>query len=168
MNKHKDMYSQEADLKKHNVNPNSRNNTPLLQRVSHIWDVILKAVDLELFRHMQLRQVNTRSFLCRWVRPLLFGQFGIAETLAVWDNIFLQFFIKKEGHFDHLDFLCAAMLIYLREITLNKESSLQIMQIYEKFPTVNGTYFQELISLSWTLRELYDEILTTGAGSPSL
>jgi len=87
---HKEMFRQESDLKKHNINPNSRNNTPLLQRVSHIWDVVLKAVDLELFRHMQLRQVNPRSFLCKWVRPMLFGQFGIQELLSVWDNIFLH------------------------------------------------------------------------------
>lgn len=136
------MFSNESDSKKHQINPNSRNNTPLLHRISHIWDIVLKAVDLELFRHMQIRQVNPRVLLSKWIRPLFYGQFDITELLAVWDNIFLQSMMNPDGNLEHLNFVCEAMLIYLRDIALNKESSLQIAQIYEKFPTVNGTYLQ--------------------------
>lgn len=66
--------------------------------------------------------------------------------------------IKKEGGFEQqLDFVCLAMIIYLRDIALNKESSLQIVQIYERFPTIDGTYLEELLNLSWALQDVYEE-----------
>lgn len=75
MLRHKDMFLKEND-RKTNVNPNSRNNTPILQRIGHLWDILLKAADLELFRHMRLMEVNPRSFLSKWLKTILLSQFG--------------------------------------------------------------------------------------------
>jgi hypothetical protein len=87
---------------------------------------------------------------------MLYGQFGFTELMIIWDNILLQGMLNPQGMLEHLDYCCLAMLIYLRDITLNKESSIHIIQIYEKFPTVTGAYLRELINLSWMIRDLYE------------
>lgn len=63
------MFKTEADLaKKGYINPNSKNNTPILQRIINLMDHKLKSLDLELFRAIKLQDVQTKSFLLRWIR----------------------------------------------------------------------------------------------------
>ena len=50
------------------INPNTKNNTPLLQRILTLIDQRLKATDLELFRIIKLQDVKTKTFLLRWIR----------------------------------------------------------------------------------------------------
>lgn len=65
----KDMYKEGLDEKvKGNVNPNSKNNSPILQRIIQIQDHKLKSLDLELFRILKLQDVKTKTFLLRWIR----------------------------------------------------------------------------------------------------
>jgi hypothetical protein len=65
----KDMYKEGLDGKiKGNVNPNSKNNSPILQRIIQIQDHKLKSLDLELFRILKLQDVKTKTFLLRWIR----------------------------------------------------------------------------------------------------
>ena len=69
MNIQQDMFRTEADSSlKGNINPNSKNNTPILQRIINLIDHKLKALDLELFRAIKLQDVQTKSFLLRWIR----------------------------------------------------------------------------------------------------
>lgn len=64
-----EMFKTEADLaKKGYINPNSKNNTPILQRIINLMDHKLKSLDLELFRAIKLQDVQTKSFLLRWIR----------------------------------------------------------------------------------------------------
>ncbi len=63
------MYKTETDSNlKGVINPNSKNNTPILQRVQNIIDQKLKALDIQLFRNIKLFQVQTKTFLLRWIR----------------------------------------------------------------------------------------------------
>ena len=63
------MYKTEADQEiKTKVNPNSKNNTPILQRIMQIKDHKLKHMDLDLFRIIKLQDVQTKSFMLRWIR----------------------------------------------------------------------------------------------------
>lgn len=67
----KDMYKESLDSKiKGNVNPNSKNNSPILQRIIQIQDHKLKSLDLELFKTLKLQDVKTKTFLLRWIRCL--------------------------------------------------------------------------------------------------
>jgi hypothetical protein len=50
------------------INPNSKNNTPILQRIINITDHKLKTLDLELFRAIKLQDVKTKTFLLKWIR----------------------------------------------------------------------------------------------------
>lgn len=52
------------------INPNSKNNSPILQRISQLEDHKLKILDIELYRALKLQDVKTKSFLLRWIRCL--------------------------------------------------------------------------------------------------
>ena len=69
MNIQQDMFRTEADSSLNgNINASSKNNTPILQRIINLIDHKLKALDLELFRAIKLQDVQTKSFLLRWIR----------------------------------------------------------------------------------------------------
>ena len=40
---------------------------------------------------------------------------------------------------------------------MNKDSALLITQLYQKFPTINGSYLLELINLSWMVKDIGEE-----------
>ena len=64
-----EMYSEETESSlKGNINPNSKNNTPILQRIINLTDHKLKTLDLELFRIIKLQEVKTKTFLLKWIR----------------------------------------------------------------------------------------------------
>jgi hypothetical protein len=52
------------------LNPNSKMNSPILQRISQIEDNKLKILDIELYRALKLQDVKPKSFLLRWIRCL--------------------------------------------------------------------------------------------------
>lgn len=88
----KEMFKTETDSdKKGLINPNSKNNTPILMRISQIQDHKLKALDLELFRILKLQDVKTKTFMLRWIRCLHTREFGIDQSLFIWDSVFLDY-----------------------------------------------------------------------------
>ncbi len=87
----KDMYKENLDDDvKGLVNPNSKNNSPILQRIIQIQDQKLKSTDLELFRVLKLQDVKTKTFLLRWIRCMHTREFGLVNSLFIWDSIFLD------------------------------------------------------------------------------
>lgn len=152
------MYKTETDSNlKGVINPNSKNNTPILQRIITIIDHKLKALDIELFRTIKLQNVVTKSFLLRWIRCMHTREFTLESSLLIWDSIFLEFHEStstSKQQFDFIDVMCVAMFVYMRSLALNKESSSEILQIYQKYPNLTkGNYLEELISLAWSLSD---------------
>lgn len=50
--------------------------------------------------------------------------------------------------------MCVAMFVYMRSVALTRETSYEILQIYQKYPSLKkGGYLEELISLAWSLCE---------------
>ncbi len=69
MNIQHEMYSEETETSlKGYINPNSKNNTPILQRIINLTDHKLKTLDIELFRIIKLQDVKTKTFLLKWIR----------------------------------------------------------------------------------------------------
>lgn len=78
MNVQQEMYRTEADSSlKGVINPNSKNNTPILQRIITITDHKLKTLDMELFRAIKLQDVQTKTFLLRWIRCMHTREFSL-------------------------------------------------------------------------------------------
>ena len=78
MNVQQEMYKTEADSTlKGVINPNSKNNTPILQRIITLIDQKLKLLDIELFRTIKLQDVQTKTFLLRWIRCMHTREFSL-------------------------------------------------------------------------------------------
>jgi hypothetical protein len=139
------------------VNPNSKNNSPILQRIIQIQDQKMKALDLELFRILKLQDVKTKTFLLRWIRCLHTREFGLVNSLIIWDSIFLDAFespnSKSKHQYEFVDAMCLAMFIYLRTVVLTRETANEILQIYQKYPQLEGHFLTELVTLAWSVCE---------------
>lgn len=107
---------------KDQINPNSKNNSPILKRIVTLTDLRLKAIDLQLFRILKLQDVKTKTFLLRWIRCLHTREFGLQPSLPVWDSILLEAYespLSRNAHqFLFVDAMCIAMFVYLRAIVL--------------------------------------------------
>jgi hypothetical protein len=47
--------------------------------------------------------------------------------------------------------MCLAMFIYLRAVVLTRETSNEILQVYQKYPQLEGQYLFDLIRLAWSV-----------------
>lgn len=99
-----DMYKTDADQGiKNKVNPNSKNNTPILQRIIQIKDIKLKNMDMELFRIIKIQDVQTKSFMLKWIRCMHTREFSLENSFIIWDSIFLEYWesptSKLKGQF---------------------------------------------------------------------
>jgi TBC1 domain family protein 5 len=153
------MFSTETDTSlKGVINPNSKNNTPILQRIITLIDQKLKALDLDLFRTIKLQDVQTKAFLLRWIRCMHTREFSLESSFDIWDSIFLDYnecpASREKNQFEFIDAMCVAMFIYIRHLALSRESAYEITQVYQKYPKLEkGKCLAELISRAWTLSE---------------
>lgn len=46
--------------------------------------------------------------------------------------------------------MCLAMFIYMRSLVLTRETANEILQIYQKYPQLEGQDLAALISLAWS------------------
>ena len=53
--------------------------------------------------------------------------------------------------FEFVDAVCISMFIYLRSIVLTLETTNEIMQVYQKYPQLDGQYLQELLGVAWSV-----------------
>jgi hypothetical protein len=136
------MYKTETDTSlKGVINPHSKNSTPILQRIIILIDQKLKSLDIELFRTIKLQDVQTKTFLLKWIRCMHTREFGLENSFLIWDSIFLNFcestvpkVPKERIQFDFIDSMCVAMFRQLRSVALSRETSTEITQLYQKFP----------------------------------
>ena len=83
------MFRLESETK-NTRNPKSKINSPILERITKLSDVTLKNIDLELFRHIKLMDVQMRTFLLRWIRCIHTLEFELTDSFPLWDNILLE------------------------------------------------------------------------------
>ena len=93
-----------------------------------------------MFRILKLQDVQTKTFLLRWIRCMHTREFSLECSFVIWDSIFLDYYewpgSKEKGQFEFIDAMCLAMFIYMRSIVLTRESSYEILQIYQKYPQI--------------------------------
>jgi len=109
------------------VNPNSKNNSPILQRIIQLQDHKLKALDLDLFRIIKLQDVRTKTFLLRWIRCMHTREFGLFNSLPIWDSILLDAYespnSRRRNQYEFIDAMCLAMFIYMRPLVFTRETA---------------------------------------------
>lgn len=84
-------------------------NSPIVDRSRRIHDEYLGGVDPELANHLQVIQILPQIFLLRWIRLLFGREFGLEDTLSIWDVLF------AEGlSLSLVDMTCLAMILRIR------------------------------------------------------
>lgn len=49
------------------------------------------------------------------------------------------------------------MLMYLRDVALKKDTSFSILQLFQKYPKVEGKNLRKLVELAWSVKESLDQ-----------
>ena len=137
------MFRLESETK-NTRNPKSKINSPILERITKLSDVTLKNIDLELFRHIKLMDVQMRTFLLRWIRCIHTREFELADSFPLWDNILFEWYENptKNGDLQFIECSSLAMLVYLRDLALSKDKGYEVLQLYQKYPKVQGNYLK--------------------------
>ena len=100
----------------------------VLRRCHRIHHRFLQVIDVELYRHLESQSVEPQMYLQRWLRCLLSRELTLAHTLIAWDAMFAALGLGIEnrnevltgplnasGEVVLLDFICVAMLVFVRK-----------------------------------------------------
>lgn len=89
---------------------------PILARISKIQDITLKMVDIDLFRHLKLLNVEFQPFMIRWIKCMFTREFDLYETFKIWDSIFLDYYQNPANNdFALIDGICISMICFIRK-----------------------------------------------------
>lgn len=103
---HNDLVNQDKS-KEHNV-------SSILRRCHKVHHQLLQTIDRELFAYIESRKTEPQMYLQRWLRCMLSREFNLADTLELWDAIFAVYGLEPEKDLVLLDYLCIAMIIFVR------------------------------------------------------
>mmetsp|Transcript_33014 Transcript_33014/g.32720 ORF Transcript_33014/g.32720 Transcript_33014/m.32720 type:complete len:369 (-) Transcript_33014:43-1149(-) len=166
-NKKNNLFSWDAELE-HNelVNQDKTfhdNASTILKRCHLIHHRLLKAIDMELYNHLERQKIEPQMYLQRYLRCMLSREFTFADTLIIWDALFASFGVNVENrgeivtgkiHFDRelilLDFICVAMIVFVR-ISLLQSDGTGILRRLLKFPPVEDIHI--IIALGITYKD---------------
>jgi hypothetical protein len=118
--------------------------TPVVTKCRRIQHLVLKNKDLELYQHLESVKVEAQLYLLRWVRLLLGREFHLDDTLLVWDAIFAY-----SPDFSLVDYICVAMLIFIRSQLLDRDFSGCMTRLF-KYPPVEDVrlFIEQAINLA--------------------
>lgn len=83
--------------------------SPIIERSQNIQDECLGCVDPELAIHLKVIEILPQIYLLRWMRLLFGREFGLKDTLIVWDLLFSESLSSSL-----IDMTCVAMLLRIR------------------------------------------------------
>jgi TBC1 domain family protein 5 len=113
-----DLFTWDAE-KSHNdlVNQDKsqeQNVSSILRRCHKVHHQLLQSIDKELFNYIENKKTEPQMYLQRWIRCMLSREFNLADTLMLWDAIFAKYFLEPEKELALLDYLCVAMIVFVR------------------------------------------------------
>jgi len=76
--------------------------------------VLLKSYDPVLHNHLTRLGIEPQLYGLRWIRLLFGREFHVADVLKLWDAIFAD-----DPKLSIVDYVCLAMLLYLREYRIS-------------------------------------------------
>ena len=126
----------------------------VVARCDRMQHTLLRAKDYELYIHLQSQSIEPQLYSMKWIRLLLGREFHLEDVLLLWDAMFADHYdtLAKgsaqgggEGAsslpagggrgLELLEFLCLAMLIYIRSDLLGKDN-MGCLQRLMKYPPV--------------------------------
>jgi hypothetical protein len=120
------------------VQSNYTNNQPGLQKMMSKLEEIIKLLDPDLVKHLQLNEVSFMQFSFRWMNCYLMREFSLKLIIRLWDTYF-----SEENAFNtfHL-FVCACLLLNFGEKIKKLDFQDTIL------------YLQNLPTNNWTINDL--------------
>jgi TBC1 domain family protein 5 len=104
--------------------------TPIVRRCRRIHHVLLKSKDPRLYDHLVTCNIEPQLYGLRWLRLLFGREFHLQDLLVLWDAIFAY-----GRSLALVDYICVAMLIYIREQLLCMDEVTAMKRIL-KYPPV--------------------------------
>jgi hypothetical protein len=105
--------------------------TPVVSKCRRIQHVLLKNKDPELYDHLVALKIEPQIYLLRWVRLLLGREFhSLDDLMILWDAIFAH-----SPDLVLVDYICLAMLVFIREQLLERDSTGCLTRLM-KYPPV--------------------------------
>jgi hypothetical protein len=104
----------------------------------------VRAVDPDLWAHLDKCGVDPRFYSFRWLTLLVSQEFELPEVLRIWDS----FFADGE-RFDFHVYFCCAMLVCVRDTVLAGEFS-DILHVLQQYPV---TDVQHVLAVAHDLKE---------------
>ncbi|MES1912652.1 MAG: hypothetical protein MHM6MM_004889 [Cercozoa sp. M6MM] len=113
---------------------------PLQARCERMQRHLLPQVDKALSKHIEDSGVEPPVYALRWVRLLFAREFHLRDTACVWDVLFARWNYQEreetvDGDSDFLDYMCVALLCYIREQLIHGDYT-QCMRRLMKYPPV--------------------------------
>eukprot|EP00742_Colponemidia_sp_Colp-10_P005315 GILJ01005679.1.p1 GENE.GILJ01005679.1~~GILJ01005679.1.p1 ORF type:complete len:636 (-),score=103.04 GILJ01005679.1:97-1725(-) len=105
----------------------------VLQRCHDIYHKYLPFADKQLYDHLQKQGVEPQLFLLRWVRLLLGREFHLEDVMILWDAMFADY--NGEKQFSFVNYICVAMLIYVRTHLLSRDNTGCLQRLLKYPPT---------------------------------
>jgi len=107
---------------------------PVVQSCRRIQNQILKAKDPQLQAHLHELEIEPQLYSLAWVRLMLARQFHLDDVFMLWDAIFAY-----SEDVTLLEYICAAMLIYVRSQILERDYSMALKRLF-KYPPVEDVH----------------------------
>ncbi len=102
----------------------------IIAKSAEVQDTLLAKHDAQLARHMAQLGIEPQLYMIKWVKLLFGREFHFEDVLTLWDAVFAY-----DARNTLLDYLAAAMLIYIREQLLHMDYSACLKRLL-KYPPV--------------------------------
>uniref|UniRef100_A0A060TAW8 ARAD1B10780p n=1 Tax=Blastobotrys adeninivorans TaxID=409370 RepID=A0A060TAW8_BLAAD len=107
----------------------------IVTKSRRIQDGIVRVADPELHSRLVRHSVEPQIWGIKWIRLLFGREFGFTRTLALWDGLFAALGEQPQGlsssrsTLDVVDFVCAVMLLRVRDKILSCHSQTEILSV---------------------------------------
>jgi len=103
-------------------------------KCKYIQNTIVLEKDPQLYHHLTRLKVEPHLYMLRWIRLLFGREFHLQDLFIMWDALFAH---SKELNL--VDYICTAMLIYIRYQLLDKDYTACLKRLF-KYPPVEDVH----------------------------
>ena len=108
--------------------------TPIVTKCNYIHHKLLASRDPQLYAQLENIGILPQLYGLRWVRLACTREFVIENVFILWDAIF-----AASESFDLLDFICVAMVLFVRQHLLDSDNSMALRRLL-KYPPVEDVH----------------------------
>lgn len=123
---------------------------PCIKKSKFIQNNLLRRVDPKLSSYLRELQIEPQLYGLRWYRLFFTREFHIRDCCHLWDCIFAEYQNSGTNDFLIVDYICCAMLVYMRSRVMGKEYHV-VLKTLLKYPPVEDPWV--LVQSAQNLRQ---------------